>query len=92
VNADVRLARIGIWQSTTNAVIFGIENIVTVYLAITLVLSGGFSVGMVFAYMAYKSQFSGKAGSLVDQFIEFRMLGLHLERLSDIALADEDKR
>jgi ATP-binding cassette subfamily B protein RaxB len=45
---------------------------------------------MVFAYMAYKSQFSGKAGSLVDQFIEFRMLGLHLERLSDIALADED--
>ena len=90
VNADVRLARIGIWQSTTNAVIFGIENIVTVYLAITLVLSGGFSVGMVFAYMAYKSQFSGKAGSLVDQFIEFRMLGLHLERLSDIALADED--
>ena len=56
VNADVRLARIGIWQSTANIVIFGIENIVTIWLAIGLVINGGgFSVGMVFAFLAYKN-------------------------------------
>lgn len=92
VNADVRVARIGIWQSTANTLIFGIENIVTVWLAIALVIEGsGFSVGMVFAYMAYKGQFIGKAAALIDQAIAFRMLGLHLERLSDIALCEEDK-
>ena len=92
VNADVRVARIGIWQSTANTLIFGIENIVTVWLAIALVIEGsGFSVGMVFAYMAYKAQFIGKASALIDQAIAFRMLGLHLERLSDIALYEEDK-
>ena len=90
VNADVRRARIGIWQQTGNGLLFGAENILTVYLAIRFVLDGGFSVGMVFAYMAYKTQFTQKAAGLVDQFIGFRMLGLHLERLSDIALADED--
>ena len=90
VNADVRQARIGIWQQTANGLLFGIENIVTVFLAIGFVLEGGFSVGMVFAYMAYKTQFTQKSAGLVDQFIAFRMIGLHLERLSDIALSKED--
>lgn len=90
VNADVRRARIGIWQQTANGLLFGIENILTIYLAIGFVLEGGFSVGMVFAYIAYKTQFTQKAAGLVDQFIAFRMIGLHLERLSDIALSEED--
>lgn len=90
VNADVRRARIGIWQGTSNGLLFGIENVFTIYLAVSFVLEGGFSVGMIFAYMAYKGQFTSKAASLVDQFIAFRLIGLHLERLSDIALAEED--
>ena len=40
--------------------------------------------------MAYKTLFLTRAASLIDQAIAFRMLGLHLERLSDIALAEED--
>jgi ATP-binding cassette subfamily B protein RaxB len=92
VNADVRVARIGIWQGTANTLIFGIENILTIWLAIGFVIAGeGFSVGMVFAYMAYKSQFMEKSAALINQAIAFKMLGLHLERLSDIALSDEDK-
>ena len=92
VNADVRVARIAIWQSAANLVIFGIENIVTIWLAIGMVIDGaGFSVGMVFAYLAYKTQFIQKAAALIDQGIAFKMLGLHLERLSDIALSGEDK-
>lgn len=92
VNADVRMARIGIWQTTANTLIFGLENILTIYLAIALVIEGsGFSVGMVFAYMAYKGQFIGKSAALIDNAIAFKMLGLHLERLSDIALSDEDR-
>ena len=91
VNADVRVARINIWQGTANTLIFGIENILTIWLAIGFVIEGaGFSVGMVFAYMAYKGQFIQKAAALVDQAIAFKMLSVHLERLSDIALSDED--
>lgn len=90
VNANLNLSRIGIWQTVGNTVIFGLENIVTVWLAIRFVIAGGFSVGMVFAFIAYKTQFTQRASSLIDQAIAFRMLGLHLERLSDIALADQD--
>jgi ATP-binding cassette, subfamily B, bacterial CvaB/MchF/RaxB len=92
VNADVRLSRIGIWQGTANTLIFGLENILTIWLAIGMVIDGaGFSVGMVYAYLAYKSQFMAKAAALVDQAIGLKMLGLHLERLSDIALSPEDR-
>jgi len=90
VNANVALSRITIWQSIANTLIFGLENIVTIWLAIGFVIDGGFSVGMVFAFLAYKTQFLTRAASLIDQGIAFKMLGLHLERLSDIALADQD--
>jgi ATP-binding cassette subfamily B protein RaxB len=90
VNASVGLARINIWQQSINTLIFGLETILTIWVAIGLVISGGFSVGMVFAYLAYKAQFLARGASLIDQGIAFRMLGLHLERLSDIAMADQD--
>ncbi|MCU0906276.1 MAG: peptidase domain-containing ABC transporter [Rhodobacteraceae bacterium] len=90
-NASIHIGRIGIWQSTANSLIFGIENIVTIYLAVSLVLSGGFSVGMVFAYLAYKAQFLERSGTLVEQLIDFAMLRLHLERLSDITDTEEDR-
>lgn len=91
MNAGVGLARISAWQQAANTLIFGLETIVSVWLAIRFVIDGGFSVGMVFAYIAYKTQFLQKGASLIDQGIAFRMLGLHLERLSDIALADQDR-
>ena len=90
VNSAVGLARIGIWQQIGNTLIFGIETILVVWLAIGFVIDGGFSVGMVFAYIAYKTQFLQRGASLIDQAIAFKMLGLHLERLSDIALAEQD--
>lgn len=90
VNASIRLARVGIWQQSAYALIFGLETIATGWLAIKFVINGGFSLGMVFAYVAYKTQFLTRAASLVDQGVAFKMLSLHLDRLSDIALEDQD--
>ena len=90
VNANIGLARIGIWQQSANGLIFGLETILVVWLAIGFVIDGGFSVGMVFAYIAYKTQFLTRAASLIDHSIAFKMLRLHLDRLADIAMADQD--
>ncbi|MGY4396440.1 ATP-binding cassette subfamily B protein RaxB [Sphingomonas sp. UYAg733] len=90
VNADIRVNRVGIWQDVAKTLLFGVENVVSIWLAIRFVIDGGFSVGMVFAYMSFKTQFMDKATALINQSIAFRMIGLHLERLSDIALSTED--
>jgi ATP-binding cassette, subfamily B, bacterial CvaB/MchF/RaxB len=91
VSANVRLGRTKIAFTTVNDLIFGLETIVSVYIAALLVLSNHLTVGMIFAVMAYKQQFTEKAVALIEKGLEFRILGLHLERLSDIALTPLEK-
>ena len=54
-------------------------------------LDAKFTVGMVFAFIAYRDQFSTRVTSLIDKLFEFRMLRLHGERLADIVLAEPEK-
>jgi len=85
VNANIRLGRAQIQFKTINTAIFGLEHIVTVYLATTLALGGQITVGMIFAFMSYKQNFIDKASGLVEKALDFRLLDLHLERIADIA-------
>jgi ATP-binding cassette, subfamily B, bacterial CvaB/MchF/RaxB len=89
-SANVRLGRARIAFSTINDLIFGIELIVIIYLAAKLTLSNHLTVGMIFAFMSYRQQFVEKSVQLVEKVLDFRILGLHLERLSDIALTPLD--
>ena len=70
----------------THDAIFGLENIIVVYLAARLALKNTLAVGMIFALMSYKQHFTYKSAQLIEKALEFRLLGLHLERLADIAL------
>ena len=86
VGANVRLGRTKIAFSATKDLVFGIETIVLVYMAAQLALENVLTVGMIFAFMSYKQYFGERSAQLIERALEFRMLGLHLERLSDIAL------
>ncbi|GLP96888.1 peptidase domain-containing ABC transporter [Paraferrimonas sedimenticola] len=90
INADIRLGKLNINYATANKFLFGIENVLVVYLAAQLAMGGMFSVGMLLAFMAYKTQLVERVAGLIEQLVQFRMLKLHLERISDIALADEE--
>jgi len=97
-NRDVRTAKLSMAMSTANAFIFGVENLLVLYLGATLILdvqqgastgapaASAMTVGMLFAFLSYKTQFTGRVSALIDYAVELRMLGLHAERLADIAL------
>ena len=85
-NAGIRVQKLGIAFHSLNGTLFGIENIAVVWLGAALVLDGGFSIGMLFAFIAYKQQFTSRITSFIEKGIEFKMLGLHTERVADIAL------
>lgn len=89
-NLSIRLGVFNISYQTANRLLFGLENIVVIYLAAKLVIAGGFSTGMLFAFMAYKSQFMDRMARLVEKLIQFRMISLHFERLGDIALSEKE--
>jgi ATP-binding cassette subfamily B protein RaxB len=74
-----------------NDAIFGLENVVIIYLGGRAALAGDMTVGMLFAFISYKQQFVDKAARLIERAIEFRMLDLHLERLTDVAGAEPEQ-
>ncbi len=92
-NAQVRVQHLTVGWRAGNALLFGVENVVVIWLGAMLVLDkGGFSLGMLYAFLAYKLQFITRVGNLIDKFIEFKMLGLHMDRIADIALAEPELR
>lgn len=90
INTGYRLAKWGISASTANQLLFGVEGILIVYLAAHAVMEGSMTVGMLFAFMAYKSQFTGRMSALIGLVVQVKMTKLHLERLADIALTEKE--
>jgi len=82
-NADVRVQNLALLQRATNVLIFGLENVLVIWLGANAVLEGQLSVGMLFAFLLFIT----RVNNLVDKTIEFRMLDLHADRVADIALA-----
>ncbi len=91
-NRDLVTQKLGLGFRCANGLVFGVERVAIVWLGCLLVLDSAFSVGMLFAFMSYKDQFSSRVAGLVDKMIELRMLGLQGERLADIVLAAPEPR
>lgn len=89
-NADLRIARIAVSYQTANSLIFSAERILIIWMAALAVLDQKFSIGMVFAFISYKDQFSQRVASLIDKLFELRMLRLHGERVADILLTQPE--
>lgn len=89
-NSDLKIQKIQMISHAFNALIFGIEGIVIMWLGAGFVMDGALSVGMLFAVLSYKTQFSSRAANLVDQFIELRMIRVQTERLADIVLTERE--
>jgi ATP-binding cassette subfamily B protein RaxB len=84
VNAEVSQGRLGLVISAANGVLFGVENLAVVYFAALMVLEGSFTVGMLYAFMSFKGQFTGRMTTLLDGIAGLAVLRLHLERLAEI--------
>ncbi|BDX04871.1 peptidase domain-containing ABC transporter [Planctobacterium marinum] len=88
VNSNLKVKKTREWYRLINGLNFGVENILVVYLFILSVIAGQATIGMLVAYLAYKRIFISRISSLIDKLMEFKMLRLHLERVSDIALTE----
>lgn len=90
MNTDIGVSKLQMRFKALNDLLFGVENVAVIYFGATMVMEGALSVGMLFAFMSYKSQFSTKAAALIEKMIEFKMLSLHLERIADIAMTEQE--
>jgi ATP-binding cassette subfamily B protein RaxB len=92
MNRQLTTQKLQLLFRTTNSLLIGVLAILVVWLGAQRVLEHTFSVGMLFAFVAYKDQFLGRVSELVDKALDLRMLGLHAERLADVALTPPEPR
>jgi ATP-binding cassette subfamily B protein RaxB len=99
MNRDIRTAKMNIGFTVVNTFIFGVENLLVFWLGAKAILASQgpgsgtavFTVGMLMAFISYKGQFTGRISALINHGIDLKMLGLHSERLADIALTPPEQ-
>jgi ATP-binding cassette subfamily B protein RaxB len=92
VNAQLTTDKLRLAFRTARALLLGALKIIVIWLGARRVLDGSLSVGLLIAFIAYKDQFLGRVSELVNRAVELKMLGLHAERLADIALTAPEGR
>jgi ATP-binding cassette, subfamily B, bacterial CvaB/MchF/RaxB len=91
MNAGIATRKLELLFSVLHRLLFGLERVAVVWVGALLVMDQKFSVGMLFAFVAFKEQFAQRISALIDKSVELRMLRLQGERLADIVLsAPED--
>jgi ATP-binding cassette, subfamily B, bacterial CvaB/MchF/RaxB len=89
-NANIKLGRLTTGFDVAGQFVMAIERVLFVYLAIKLALDAQLSVGMIFAFQAYKGQFLDAGIRLVEQALNYNLIQVHLTRISDIALSKQE--
>jgi ATP-binding cassette subfamily B protein RaxB len=87
MNAGIATRKLELMFSVMHRLLFGLERVAVVWVGALLVMDQRFSVGMLFAFVAFKEQFAQRVSALIDKGVELRMLRLQGERLADIVLA-----
>lgn len=85
INARVRLGRLSLGLESIRSALTGIGHVLVIYIGARQVLSGNISIGMLYAFLAWRGHLSSAIDSLVDALMKYLMLSLHLERLADIS-------
>jgi ATP-binding cassette subfamily B protein RaxB len=92
MNANVSTRRLDLMFDVGHKLVFGLERIAMIWVGALLVMDHRFSVGMLFAFVAYKEQFATRVSALIDKVVEVKMLKLQGERLADIVLSAPEEQ
>ena len=96
INANVEYGKFTIWQKFAETLLTGLQIVIVVWAAAKMMMpvgnsdGNGFTLGMLVAFLAYRQYFTDSVTQLLQKGIEFRLLSLHLDRLSDIIFSEEE--
>ena len=85
-NARLQVQKLQILYGLVRGLLGGLMALLIVWLGARQIIATELTVGMLIAFMAYRSQFESRVVSLIDKAIDLKMLRLHAERLADVVL------
>ncbi|EOU9711357.1 peptidase domain-containing ABC transporter [Salmonella enterica] len=90
INTGIRVTKMDLFFGGLNIFISACEQTIILWLGINLVMDNEMTIGMFVAFGAYRMQFSDRISTLVGFLLQLRMMSLHNERISDIALNEQE--
>jgi ATP-binding cassette subfamily B protein RaxB len=92
INANVGYGKWVVARKFFETLLTGLQVVLVVWAAVSLMLgeASGFTLGMLVAFLAYRQYFTDAVVQLLEKGIEFNLLSLHLDRLSDIIFEETD--
>ncbi|MBV9929437.1 MAG: peptidase domain-containing ABC transporter [Alphaproteobacteria bacterium] len=90
VAAETRHKKWADCQAAFQATLLALAYITALWIAVAFAMRGGFTPGMIFAFMSYMLQFLTSGTEFIDKLSSFKELDAHLDGLADIMDAQED--
>ena len=90
MNAQIRVRKIELTSTVMHRLFFGLERVAVVWIGALLVMDSRLSLGMLFAFFAYRETFAQRVSGLIDKAVDLKMLRLQGERLADIVLSPSE--
>ena len=84
ITANYRSQMYEIWTDFVENFLINGQFLLVVFVAASAVVSNNMTVGLMLAFLSYRSSFMASATALLDHLERWRLLSIHLERLSDI--------
>ncbi len=91
MNAQISIRKLELWFAVLHRLLFGLERVAVIWLGALLVMDQWMSLGMLFAFFAWKETFASRVSALIDKGVELKMLRLQGERLADIVLTPPEQ-
>lgn len=89
-NASIDIQKLELLMKGFNQILFGVYRVWVIWTCSNEVLNNSMSTGVMVAFVTYSELFTNRMLSFIEQFIELKMLAVHVERLSDITLSQRE--
>lgn len=86
MNADVKIAKAGVFYSVVNLFLFNIEHILVITCGALLVMQKQFSIGMLIGFLAYRQTLVSKSLSFIHKIFDYKLVSVQLNRVADILM------
>lgn len=91
LNTNIKLSKLNLLYQLLDRIIFLIEYMLIIALGSINIINNDMSIGLLIAYISYSQQFITRYKNLIDKIIEYKMINIHIDRLSDIINNEEEK-
>ena len=88
----LKLGHVMVHYDIATRVRIGFEYAAIIYIAANQIADGTLTIGMLYAFILFRTRFVDSTQSLVDRFLDYRVVQLHLARLSEIKARGEKRK